>query len=271
MVYAVQAGISTGGLFAAGIIPGILMGLTQMVMCYYYGVKRNYIQLKVSSRVKWLSFIDALPALLAPVIIIGGSLSGIFTPTEAACITVIYGALIGFFVYKELKWESLYQILIETIETTAILMIIIRAVTLFGWILVREMIPQTIAASILALSNNPIVVMLLLTFFLIVVGCFLTPSAAILVLVPILKPIMQNIGTHPMHFGMLVVYTLCIGNVTPPVGNALYITAKVAKIPAERLVKAMIPWYIALIVVAFLIVFFPPITTWLPDMLGMNF
>jgi TRAP-type C4-dicarboxylate transport system permease large subunit len=165
----------------------------------------------------------------------------------------VYGALVGAFVYKELKWSMIKNILIETVETTAILMIIIGAVTLFGWILVRQLIPQHLCAAILGVSSNPTVVLLLLMAFLLVTGCFLSPSAAILVLVPILKPMMTHLGVPPMQFGMLVVYTLCIGNVTPPVGNSLYITAKVAGMPSEQLMKAMVPWYIPLVIVALLL------------------
>lgn len=268
VVYAVQAGISTGGLFAAGLIPGILMGGIMCVMCYIIGKKKGYHQPKAPrSEVKG-SFFSALPALMAPVIIIGGSLSGIFTPTEAAAITVVYGAFVGFFVYKELKLEQLKNILVESIETTAVLMIIIGAVTLLGWVLVREMIPQMLCSAIMGISSNPTVIMFVLLLFLLAVGCFLSPSAAILVLVPILNPMMKELGINPMQFGMLVVYTLCIGNVTPPVGNSLYVTAKVASMPSEHLMKAMIPWYIPLVLVAAAIVLFPGITTWLPRVAG---
>ncbi|MEA4846176.1 MAG: TRAP transporter large permease, partial [Clostridiaceae bacterium] len=271
VVYAVQAGISTGGLFAAGVIPGVAMGIAQMIMCYYIGKKNNYFQPKMSLQVRWKRFIEALPALFAPVLIIGGMFSGIFTPTESAAVTVIYGAIVGLFIYRELKLKDLKKILFESIETTAVLMIIIGAVSVFGWILVRELIPQTLCLYIMSLSDNPYVLMLLIAAFLLIVGCFLTPSAAILVLVPILKPLMDTIGVHPMQFGMLIVYTLCIGNVTPPVGNILYVVAKVADIPAERLMKAMIPWYIPLASIVFFIIFFPFITTWLPDLLGFSF
>lgn len=269
VVYAVQAGISTGALFAAGILPGITMGLTMMIMCYVIGKKRGYHQPKAEFKEVKDSFLSAFFALMAPVIIIGGSLSGVFTPTEAAAITVVYGAIVGAFIYKELKWNMLKDILVETVETTAVLMIIIGAVTLFGWILVRELIPQTICSLILGLSSNPIVVMLLLTVFLLVVGCFLSPSAAILVLVPILKPIMTQLGINPLQFGMLVVYVLCIGNVTPPVGNSLYVVAKVADMPSEKLMKAMIPWYIPLLLVALLIVFVPAFTAGIGGLLGL--
>lgn len=268
VVYAVQAGISTGGLFAAGIMPGLTMGICLMVMCYIIGKRRGYHQPKASMKEVSSSFLSAFPALLAPVIIIGGSFSGFFTPTEAAAITVVYGTLIGAFVYKELKWSMLKDILVETVETTATLMIIIGAVTLFGWILVRQLIPQQLCTAILGVSNNSTVVLFLLMAFLLVTGCFLSPSAAILVLVPILKPIMVQLGVPAMQFGMLVVYTLCIGNVTPPVGNSLYITAKVAGMPSEKLMKALVPWYIPLVIVGIIIVLIPAFTAGLPAALG---
>ena len=147
------------------------------------------------------------------------------------------------------------------------LMLIIGSVTTFGWILTREMIPQEVCQWLITLSDNSIVIMLLLLVFFLVVGCFLTPSAAILILVPIIKPLISSLNIPPYQFAMLVVYTLCIGNVTPPVGNVLYITARVAQLPMERLIKSMLPWFIPLLVLAFLIVFFPGLSTFLPTVL----
>lgn len=270
VVYAVQAGISTGALFAAGMVPGILMGLAQMVMCYVIGKRRGYFQPKASGKVRRESFVESIPALFAPILIIGGSFSGIFTPTEAAAVTVLYGFIVGKFIYKELHWKDMKAILWDTAETTAVLMIIVGAVSTFGWVLVRELVPQSICTWIMGLSNNPTIVMLLLLLFFLVVGCFITPSAAILVLVPILKPLMSSLNIHPLQFGMLVVYTLCIGNVTPPVGNVLYITARVAEIPSERMMRAMVPWYIPLLALALLIVFIPQLSSWLPSLLNYS-
>lgn len=267
VVYAVQAGISTGALFAAGLVPGILMGLAQMVLCYFLGKKYGYFQPRATRSRIWHTFVDAIPALLAPVLIIGGSLSGYFTPTEAAAVTVLYGVLVGKFVYKELRWEDMWHIMWDTVENTAILMLIIGSVTTFGWILTREMIPQEVCQWLITLSDNSIVIMLLLLVFFLVVGCFLTPSAAILILVPIIKPLISSLNIPPYQFAMLVIYTLCIGNVTPPVGNVLYITARVAQLPMERMIKSMLPWFIPLLILAFLIVFFPGLSTFLPTVL----
>lgn len=270
VVYAVQAGVSTGALFAAGLVPGVLMGLAQMVMCYFLGKKYGYFQPKATRDQKWKSFVSAIPALFAPVLIIVGSFSGFFTPTEAAAITVLYGALIGKFVYRELKWEDVRHIIWDTVENTAILMLIMGAVTTFGWILTRELIPQTICQWLIGLSDHPVVIMLLLMVFFLIVGCFLTPSAAILILVPIIKPLVSDLGIQPLQFAMLVVYTLCIGNVTPPVGNVLYITARVANIPMERMIRSMIPWFIPLLLLALLIIFIPGLSTALPSLLHIG-
>ncbi len=267
VVYAVQAGVSTGALFAAGLIPGILMGIAQMIMCWFLGKKYGYIQDKVSKKEAWHAFVDAIPALFAPVLIIGGSLTGIFTPTESAAVTVFYAILVGLFVYHELKLDEMFQILWDTVENTAVLMMIMGAVTTFGWILTRELIPQTVCSALIGLSDNPIVIMLILMVFFLVVGCFITPSAAILILVPIIKPLVGELGIPPYQFAMLVVYTLCLGNVTPPVGNVLFITARVANISMERMIKAILPWFIPLLALAFLIIFFPGISTWLPALL----
>lgn len=269
VVYAVQAGISTGALFAAGLIPGITMGLAQMTLCFFLGKKYGYFQPKATNAQRWKLFVDGLPALLAPILIIGGSLSGIFTPTEAAAITVFYGLLVGKFVYRELHWSDLRHILWDTVENTAILMLIMGSVTTFGWILTRELIPQTLCSWLIGLSDNRTVIMLLLMAFFLVVGCFLTPSAAILILVPIIKPLISSLGIPPLQFAMLVVYTLCIGNVTPPVGNVLYVTARVANISMERMIKSMMPWFIPLLILAFLIIFIPGFSTFLPGLLGI--
>ncbi|WP_346688694.1 TRAP transporter large permease [uncultured Cloacibacillus sp.] len=264
VVYAVQAGVSTGAMFAAGVIPGLIMGMSQMVLCYFLGKKYGYYQKKATFATVKKTFWSALPALFAPVLIIGGSFSGFFTPTEAASVTVGYGAAIGLFLYRELKLTDLKHILWDTVENTAMIMLIMGTVTTLGWILTRELIPQTICAWIVSLSDSPTVVMLLMLVFLLIVGCFITPSAAILIVVPIIKPLVADLNIPPLQFAMLVVYTLCVGNVTPPVGNVLYITARVANITLERLIKCMIPWYIPLVLLAVAIVFFPNLSTWLP-------
>lgn len=269
VVYAVQAGLSTGALFAAGLIPGLTMGLTQMVLCYFLGKKHGYFQPKATNAQRWHSFVVSIPALFAPILIIGGSFSGFFTPTEAAAITVLYGALVGKLVYRELRWEDLRHIMWDTVENTAILMLIMGAVTTFGWILTREMIPQTVCTWLINLSDNRLVIMLILMAFFLLVGCFLTPSAAILILVPIIKPLIADLGIPPLQFAMLVVYTLCIGNVTPPVGNVLYVTARVANISMERMIKSMLPWFVPLLILALLIIFVPGLSTLLPSLLHM--
>lgn len=270
VVYAVQAGVSTGALFAAGLIPGILMGILQMVLCFILGKKYGYFQPRVGARTAWHNFVVAIPALLAPVIIIGGSLSGFFTPTEAASVTVFYAVIVGLFIYRELKWDDMRSIMWDTVENTAILMMIMGAVTTFGWILTREMIPQTVCRWLISLTDSQTMIMLLLLAFFLVVGCFLTPSAAILILVPIIKPLIADLGIDQMQFAIFVVYTLCIGNVTPPVGNVLYVTARVANISMEKMIKSMLPWFIPLLIMAFLLIFIPQLSVTLPRLLGMG-
>ena len=267
VVYAVQAGISTGALFAAGLIPGLVMGAAQMVLCYYLGKKYGYFEPRANAKTILTKLWKAIPALFAPILIIGGSFSGFFTPTEAASVTVLYGAIIGFFVYRELRWQDIKNIMWDTVENTAILMLIMGTVTVFGWILTREMIPQDVCSWLISLSDNSTIIMLLLVAFFLIVGCFLTPSAAILILVPIIKPLVTDLGIPPLQFAMLVVYTLCVGNVTPPVGNVLYVTARVADISMERMIKSMLPWFIPLLLLCFLLVFFPGLSTWLPTIL----
>jgi len=259
VIYGIVAGQSIGALFLGGLIPGILLGLSQMGLCYYYAVKRNYpkLEARISFKNIFKSFFDAIAALIAPIIILGGILSGIFTPTEAGAIAVIYAFIIGFFVYKELKLKDLPRIMIETATTTAAALMIVSTGALFGWVLTYEQIPQMMSELILSISSNKYVILLLINIILLFVGMFMETIASILILTPIFLPIANAAGIDPIHLGVIMVLNLIIGLTTPPVGVCLFIACKIANTTFERLVKAVLPFVAVSIVVLLIVTYFP--------------
>lgn len=207
-------------------------------------------------------------ALITPAIILVGITLGIFTPTEAAIVTVLYALFLGVVVYRELTLSKLREIMLETIQTTAVFIFIMSAANMLAWVLTREQIPQVVAKTLFSVSRNPMVVLLLLNVFLLIVGCFMEGLAALIVLVPVLLPAILEVGIDPVHFGVVAVLNLTIGALTPPVGTYLYIMVRVAKMSFEDVVKAVLPWCIPLVVVLMLISFFPQLVVWLPTLLG---
>jgi tripartite ATP-independent transporter DctM subunit len=269
VLYGTLASASVGALFAGGFIPGILMGASLSAMVYIIARKRNYPVYKRATlkEVGW-SFLGALWALLTPLMILSGIFFGIVTPTEAAIGTVAYALFLGTVVYRKLTWKILRETLLDTIETTAVVILIISCANLFAWMLTREQLPQMIASSLFAISRNPVVVLFLINIFLLIVGCFMEGLAAMIILVPILLPVLKELGIHPVHFGVVMTLNLTIGALTPPVGTYLYIMTRVAKMSFEDVVKAVLPWCVPLVIVLMLISFFPELVLWLPRALG---
>lgn len=261
-------GLSITKMFVAGIIPGLLMGLLQMVLCYYYAVKRNYPRSeRMSLRQIWEKFKGAIWAILMPAIMIFGVLGGFFTPTEASIVTVLYGLVVGLFVYKELHWRDIPRIVIESIRSTAAIMVLVGFANTFAWIMASEQIPQLIANSILSISNNPVVVILLVNLFLLFVGMFMETIAALIILFPVLLPVLTSVGMDPIQAAVMVVLNLVIGLNTPPVGVCLYVAASIAKISLSRLSMAILPFILANIVVLLLVCYVPAVTLFLPRLL----
>jgi len=235
VIFGVLASESIGQLFIAGFIPGLLMGVALMIMVAIYAHRRHYPRdAGFSVRELGRSFLVGLPSLFTPVIIIGGIATGIFTPTEAAIAAVFYGLLLGLVVYRSLSFRDLVHVSMETIETTAIIMLIVAGASIFAWILTENQITERFAELILNLSRNKIVVLLLMNAILFVVGFFMETIAAITILVPVLLPIAVEVGVDPVHFGVIMVLNLMIGLLTPPVGMVLYVLSRVAKVPFER-------------------------------------
>ncbi len=268
VTYGVLTGVSIGSMFVGGFGPGILMGLSLMAVTSFKSKKEGYGgEPRASFKEIVISFKDALLALLMPVIILGGIYGGMFTPTEAAVVSVVYGFVVGFFIYKELSFKNLPKILTDSAVSTSIIMILVASATLFGWILTNNMIPQQIATAILSFSSNPLVILLLINIILLIVGTFLDTTAAIIILVPILFPIITQVGIDPLHFGLIICVNLAVGMITPPFGVCLFVACGIGKIKLEEVIKNILPFLIVLIIDILIVTYVPAVTTFLPNLL----
>ncbi len=267
VIFGVMASSSIGALFIAGFVPGLLMGLALSIMVYYYAKKRNYPK-DATFSIKRLgqTFIKGLPALFTPVIIIGGIATGIFTPTEAAIAAVVYALILGF-VYRTMNLRKFMAVSMETIETTAVIMLIVAGASIFAWILTANQVTEKFAAVLLGVSTNKFVVLMLINIILFIVGFFMETIAAITILTPVLLPAVVKLGVDPIHFGVIMVLNLMIGLLTPPVGMVLYVLSRVAKVPFEQCAKATLPFLIPLVTVLLMVTFIEPISMWLPRLI----
>jgi tripartite ATP-independent transporter DctM subunit len=268
IIYGVLADTSVGSLFIGGVVPGLLMGLSLMIMVAVYSRKRSYPKepFPTPSRL-WTAFREAFWALLAPIILFGGIVSGVFTPTEAAVVAAFYALILGLFIYREFKIKDLPRMIIMTMETNGVVLALVMTAVMFGWNLSVADIPQSLGRLLLNISTNPLVVLLVINLFLLFVGCFMEAIAAMMILIPILLPVSVKLGIDPIQFGVLIVLNLMIGTITPPVGIVLFVTANVAKISFERVMRATLPFLIPLMIVLLLITLVPEITTWLPGLM----
>ncbi|WP_425419147.1 TRAP transporter large permease [Oricola indica] len=265
VVYGVIADTSIGQLFAAGLIPGMIMALALMVMVGFYSRIRNYPRDdRFEFRVFLRTFVDALMPLFTPIIIVGGILTGMFTPTEAAIAAVAYSLFLGVFVYRTLDIKRILRVSMETIETTASIMMIVAASAIFAWILTANQVAQLFANELLGLTENPTMILLIIMAIVLFVGCFMETIAAITILTPVLLPVAMQIGIDPVHFGIILILNLMIGLLTPPVGMVLYVLSKVADVPFERCVVATAPFLVPLGAVLLLLSFVPGLSMWLP-------
>lgn len=265
VTYAVLTGASVGAMFLGGMIPGLLMGLSLIVIVYVISRKRGYKdEYTASWHDCWVAFKDAILAIFMPIIVIGGIYSGMFTPTEAAVVAVVYAFVIGTFVYRQLKFKVIVDVLIESAVSTAGILFLIAAASLFGWILTNNRIPDVIAKWMLSVSSNPVIILLLINVLLLVVGTFLDTVAALIILVPILFPISVQLGIDPIHFGLIICVNLAIGQVTPPFGICLFVACGVSGIKLEKIAKSVLPFILALVVDVLLVTYLPWLSTWLP-------
>lgn len=266
ILYGTITGVSVIQLLLGGILPGLLCVVALMLMTAWLSVRRGYPRAErwPSLSRLWADLLPALPALLAPVILIGGMLLGWFTPTEIAAVTVAYALLISALFYRELTWQRLLDAALETLRASAAILVIVAMAALFGWVLSVEQVPQAMTKLMLSISTDPTVLLLLVNVLLLVVGMFLDSTTAILVIAPIIAKPLVAAGVDPVHLGMVVVFNLMIGLVTPPMGLALFLVADIAKVPMKDVLRQMVPYYVPLFATLALITFFPAITLWLP-------
>lgn len=270
IVYSLASGgASIAALFLAGYIPGILTGLFLMIVALAWAKKKKYKVGKRSSlREVMTTFVDALPSLFMLVVVIGGIVTGIFTATEASAIAVLYSLVLGF-IYREIGFSSLPQILLNSSATTAIVMLLIGASMCMSWALSYENIPQDISTGLLSLSDNKIVILLIINLLLLFVGIFMDMTPAVLIFTPIFLPVVTKLGLDPVHFGIIMVLNLCIGLCTPPVGSVLFVGVGVAKTTIEKVFKPLLPLFVAMIIALFLVTYIPELSLWLPSLFDL--
>lgn len=268
VVYGMMTEVSVGSLFVGGIIPGLLLALACSVLIYFMAKKRHYPVRKFSWKEVWISTKEAFLSLLTPVIIIGGIWSGIFSPTEAAAVAVVYAFFLSVIVYKEMNLKEVGKAIKETVCDSAGILCIICGAAAFSWLLTMMGVTSALSDALAAMTNNKYLMLLILNIAFLIIGMFMEALAVMTITIPFLIPLMANFGIDPVHLGVVLVLNLMIGLSTPPVGTSLFVCSKVAGISVERMYKAIMPFLIPLIIVLFLITYVPGLVTWLPGLLG---
>ncbi|KYF93090.1 hypothetical protein BE20_10215 [Sorangium cellulosum] len=266
IVYAVVAGnVSVAALFLAGVVPGLLVGLSIMVVAFLANRKQPVgVSEKVPFNEVVRSFAQAIPSLLLILIVMGGILAGVFTATEASAVSVAYAFLLGTLFYREVKLKDMPRILLKSAKTTAVVMILVGASQAMSWVLAFEQVPQSVSQAMLGIAQSPFATLLIINVLLLVVGTFMDMTPAVLIFTPIFLPVVTGMGIHPVHFGVLMVTNLCIGLCTPPVGTCLFVGCGVGKTTIAKVVRPMIPMFAAMIVALMLISYVPQLSLWLP-------
>lgn len=267
IIYGSVASVSVAKLFMGGVLPGLLMGLALMILVFIFAVKRGYERTPFRLKVLWESFKGSILSLITPLIILAGFTTGWVTPTEASCIAVVYSLVISAFVYRSLGLKKFLECAKESALGAANTLFIIGTSTLFTYVMVKEGISKDIANFILGISSNPAIILLIINIILLVLGMFMEPGAILTLMLPVLVPIAQAIGLDLVHFGVVMVLNLMIGQVTPPFGVCLFIISDLARVKLEMLYKSILPFIIPLIVTLLMCTYIPGIVTWLPNML----
>lgn len=267
IVYAVIAEVSIAKMFLGGILPGILLGVSFIILIYFIGIKENLPRSERSTiKIAGKSFLSVLPALSIPVTIFWGIQSGAFTATESAAIAGTIAFIVGWLIYRELNLKDIPQILVRTAINTATVTFIVGMASVFGWVLAIERIPNAIADFLVSISANTFVFLLLLNIILLIVGMFLDGMAAMIILIPILLPVAQTFGINPIQFGIIISINLTLGLITPPVGTALFIASSIGNVKIESLSRTLIPFIVVALVVLLIITYVPAITLWIPNL-----
>jgi tripartite ATP-independent transporter DctM subunit len=268
VIYGVSADTSIGRLFLAGVIPGILMGASLMVMVAIIAPRQGLPRHSFGGLADvWRAFRESVWALLTPALLLGGMFSGAFTPTEAAAVADLYALFLGFVVYRTLRVRDLPAILINTAETTGIVMVLVMVAGALGWCMSISRIPQTLAPAIVAAIHEPLVFLLASNVVLLVVGCFMEALAAMLILIPVLVPAAVGFGIDPVQFGLIMIFNLILGTIHPPIGVVLFVMARIAEVTFEQISRAILPWLVPLLLVLAAITVWPPLTLGLPNLL----
>lgn len=273
IVYSLASGgVSIAALFLAGYIPGILTGLFLMIVAMVWAKRKGYVSKNKKGNISisqiGKTFVNAFPSLLLLFIVIGGIVAGVFTATEASAIAVLYSLVLGV-LYKEISFKNLPSILLDSSLTTAIVMLLIAASISMSWAMSYENIPQATSDILLGISNNKIIILLMINVILLVVGIFMDMTPAVLIFTPIFLPVVTKLGIDPVHFGVIMILNLCIGLCTPPVGSVLFVGVGVAKTSIQKVIKPLIPLFLAMIVALFLITYIPQLTLWLPSLFDL--
>lgn len=270
IVYSLASGgVSIAALFIAGYLPGILLGVGLIVAAAIISLIRKY---PVGEKIGWLEaikkFLDAIPSLSLIVIVIGGIIAGYFTATEASAVAVLYALLLSIVIYREVKISELPSILLKTVETTAIVMLLIGTSSAMSWILSYENIPQQVSASLIGLTHSKLIILLIISVILLIVGTFMDMTPAVLIFTPIFLPVVVQLGMSPLHFGIILVLNLCIGLCTPPVGSVLFVGCGIGNTKIAAMSRALIPFYLAMVVVLILVTYIPWISLVIPKLFG---
>ncbi len=270
IVYSLASGgVSIAALFLAGYIPGIIIGLSLMIVAGIYANRSDYkVKFDITFGYAVKKFFDAIPSLLLIVIVIGGIVAGYFTATEASAVAVLYAFILSVFIYREVKFKDLSKILLSSVTTTAIVMLLVGTSMAMSWVMAYENIPQNVAEALLALSDNGIVILIIINLILLFIGTFMDMTPAVLIFTPIFLPIAVQLGVDPIHFGIFMVMNLSIGLCTPPVGSVLFVGCSVADLPITKVIKPLIPMFIAMIISLLLVTYIPELSLFIPKLFG---
>ncbi|WP_293860544.1 TRAP transporter large permease [uncultured Alsobacter sp.] len=267
VIYGVTADVSVGRLFLAGVIPGVLMGLSLMTMVALVARREGMAGKPFLGFGEiWRTFREGFWALMAPVVLLGGMFSGYFTPTEAAAVATLYALFLGFVVYRTLEVKQLPAILEDTAETMGLVAALVMVAGALGWCMSISRVPQTITPALVSTIKDPLVFLIVCNIVLLIVGCFMEALAAMLLLIPIMVPAAHSFGIDPVQFGLIMVFNLILGTIHPPIGVVLFVVSRIAGISFETMSRAILPWLVPLLVVLALITVWPPLTLWLPKL-----
>jgi tripartite ATP-independent transporter DctM subunit len=267
VIYGSITGTSVGRLFLGGFIPGLLMGVAQMATVYWISTRRGYPrEQRATARELMESGKAGVPALLTPLIVMGGILGGIFTPTEASVAASLYALILGMVLYREIRYSELSRAVWDTVESTIRVMFIISTASLFGWLLIYLRIPDAVVTGLLGLSDKPWVILTIINIVLLILGCFMEGIAIMLLTIPVFFPVVTKLGIDPVHFGVVMTLNLMVGLLTPPVGMVLYAVASISDVDVWELSRELVPFMTSIVVVLIAITFFPALVTFVPDL-----